>query len=59
VYLYANNQIEQHTFIESAKERGYDVLLMDGPFDSHFINFLESKIEKLIKVKRTGYNFLT
>jgi molecular chaperone HtpG len=52
VYLYANNQIEQHTFIESAKERGYDVLLMDGPFDSHFINFLESKIEnsKFVRV---------
>jgi molecular chaperone HtpG len=52
VYLYANNQIEQHTFIESATERGYDVLLMDGPFDSHFINFLESKIEnsKFVRV---------
>ena len=52
VYLYANNQIEQHTFIESAKERGYDVLIMDGPFDSHFINFLESKIEnsKFVRV---------
>ncbi|MFN5629289.1 MAG: molecular chaperone HtpG, partial [Bacteroidota bacterium] len=52
VYLYANNQIEQHTFIESAKERGYDVLLMDGPFDSHFINFMESKIEnsKFVRV---------
>jgi molecular chaperone HtpG len=52
VYLYANNQIEQHTFIESAKERGYDVLIMDGQFDSHFINFLESKIEnsKFVRV---------
>jgi molecular chaperone HtpG len=54
VYLYANNQVEQHTFIESAKDRGYDVLLMDGPFDSHFINFLESKIENAKFVRVDG-----
>jgi len=46
IYLYASNILEQHSFINSAKERGYDILLMDSPIDSHFINFLESKFEK-------------
>lgn len=52
VYIYASDTTEQHNFIKNAKERGYDVLLMDGPFDSHFVNFLETKIEnsKFIRV---------
>lgn len=45
VYLYSSNQDEQHTFIDSAIERGYDVLLMDGPLDNHFVNMLEQKLE--------------
>ncbi len=45
VYLYANNATEQHSFIEAARKRGYDVLLMDGVLDSHFINHLEQKLE--------------
>jgi molecular chaperone HtpG len=45
VYLYSNNAIDQHSFIAAAKERNYDVLLMEGPLASHYINFLESKIE--------------
>ncbi len=45
VHLYTNNPVEQHGFIETAKERGYDVLVMDGPFDSHFINHIEMKME--------------
>lgn len=44
VYLYTTNTEEQHAFIASAKDRGYDVLVMDGPFDAHFINHLESKL---------------
>ncbi len=44
VYLYANNLEEQHAYIETAKERGYDVLLMDGVLDNHFINTLEQKL---------------
>lgn len=44
VYLYANNQEEQHAYIETARERGYDVLLMDGVLDNHFINTLEQKL---------------
>lgn len=45
VYLYTSNQDEQYTYIETAKERGYDVLVMDGVLDSHFINNLEMKLE--------------
>ncbi len=45
VFLYTTNQEEQHSYIETAKERGYDVLIMDGALDSHFINNLEQKFE--------------
>jgi molecular chaperone HtpG len=47
VYLYTNNPVEQHTYVEAAKNRGYDVLVLDGPFDSHFVNHLESKLENV------------
>ncbi len=47
ILLYAANQAEQHTFIDSATQRGYDVLLMDSPLDSHLVNMLESKLEKV------------
>ncbi len=43
VYLYANNKEEQYSFIDSAKAKGYDVLLMDGQLDTHFINHIEQK----------------
>ncbi len=46
VYLYASQLEEQHSYISSAKERSYDVLLMDGVLDSHFINLIERKLEK-------------
>jgi molecular chaperone HtpG len=46
IYLYATNQHEQYSFIENVKERGYDVLLMDGILEAHFINTLEQKLEK-------------
>ncbi len=45
VYLYSSNVEEQHSYIETAKERGYDVLVFDSPIDSHYINQLESKLE--------------
>lgn len=45
VYLYTTKQDEQHSFIETAKERGYDVLVMDSPIDPHYINKLESKLK--------------
>ena len=43
VFLYATDVHEQYTYIEAAKSRGYDVLLMDGQLDTHFINHLEQK----------------
>ncbi|MBR1549084.1 MAG: molecular chaperone HtpG [Bacteroidales bacterium] len=45
-YLYASDAEEEHSYIEKAKAKGYDVLLMDSPLESHFINLLEQKIEK-------------
>ncbi len=45
IYLYTTNVEEQHSFIETAKERGYDVIVFDSPIDSHYINQLESKLE--------------
>ncbi|HTX87986.1 MAG TPA: molecular chaperone HtpG, partial [Bacteroidales bacterium] len=46
IYLYATNPEEQFSYIETVKERGYDVLKMDGIIDPHFINTLEQKAEK-------------
>ncbi len=51
VYLYASDKSKQHSFIEGAKNKSYDVLLFDGVIDSHFINTLEQKLEKT-QVKR-------
>lgn len=45
VYLYATNREEQYTFIEKAKEKGYDILLMDGYLDMPFINNVEPKLK--------------
>ena len=46
VYLYANNKEEQYTFIDAAKGKGYDVLMMDGQLDVHWMGLLEQKLEK-------------
>jgi molecular chaperone HtpG len=43
VFLYATNKEEQYSYISAAKEKGYDVLLLDGQLDVHFINHLEQK----------------
>ncbi len=43
IYLYATDKDKQYTFIENAKAKGYDVLLMDGQLDTHFINQIEQK----------------
>jgi molecular chaperone HtpG len=51
VILYTNNAVEQHSFIQNAKGRGYDVLVMDSPLDSHFVNMLEQKIENVSLVR--------
>lgn len=46
VYIYTNDPKKQDAFIQSANKKGYDVLLMDSPIDTHFISHLEQKLEK-------------
>ena len=46
VYLYTSDIGKQHGFIETANQKSYDVLILDGVLDSHFINTLEQKLEK-------------
>lgn len=43
IFLYTNDVEAQHGFVESAKKRGYDVLIFDNPIDSHFVAHLEQK----------------
>ncbi len=45
VYLYATDVEGQYPYIEAAKSKGYDVLLMDCELDSHYVNLLERKLE--------------
>ena len=51
VYLYATDTVEQFQYIETAKNRGYDVLLFDCQLDAHFVNLLESKFENSVFVR--------
>lgn len=51
VYLYTTDPGKQHSYIESAKSKGYDVLQLDIMIDSHFVNHLEQKLEKT-QIKR-------
>ncbi|WP_418495179.1 molecular chaperone HtpG [Coprobacter sp.] len=46
IYIYATDAVAQYSYIEIAKSKGYDVLLMDGQLDIHFIGLLEQKLEK-------------
>nr|HRC66993.1 molecular chaperone HtpG [Bacteroidales bacterium] len=46
VYIYSNNPETEYVFISAAKEKGYNILLMDGILDNHFINHLEMKFDK-------------
>jgi molecular chaperone HtpG len=52
IYLYSTNDTDQYTYIEKAKNKGYDVLLLDGQLDIHLINQLESKLKdsKFVRV---------
>jgi molecular chaperone HtpG len=72
IYLYSTSKTDQYSYIETAKNKGYDVLLMDGQLDIHLINHLESKftasrfvrvdsdiIEKLIQKEETRESKLT
>ncbi len=43
IFLYVDDPEEKHAFLESAKSKGYDVLVLDGQLDSHYINWYESK----------------
>jgi molecular chaperone HtpG len=45
IYLYSTNKTDQYTYIDNAKNKGYDVLLLDGQLDVHLINHLESKLK--------------
>ena len=46
VYLYTSDAARQDSFVQAAKNRAYDVLVLDGVLDSHFIGNLEQKLEK-------------
>lgn len=46
IYIYATDRTAQYNYIEMAKAKGYDVLLMDGQLDTHFIGMLEQKLTK-------------
>ncbi|MBN2746139.1 MAG: molecular chaperone HtpG [Bacteroidales bacterium] len=46
VVLYSTDENAQYTYIQKAKDRNYDVLVMDGILDNHFINHIEQKLEK-------------
>jgi molecular chaperone HtpG len=48
IYLYTSNKEEQHSFVQAARDRGYDVLVMDGILDNHFINTLEHKLTDIM-----------
>ncbi len=45
IYLYSTNKTDQYTYIDKAKNKGYDVLLLDGQLDVHLINHLETKLK--------------
>jgi len=52
VYLYTNDPSQQDGFIASVKEKGYDVLVLDGQLDNHFVGYLEQKGGEKIQAKR-------
>ncbi len=57
ILLYANDTEKQHTYIQNAQKREYDVLLFDGPIDAHFINRMETAREK-VSLKRVDADTL-
>jgi molecular chaperone HtpG len=72
IYLYSTNKTDQFTYIDKAKSKGYDVLLLDGQLDLHLVNHLETKfkdsrfvrvdsdvIDKLIQKDETKESKLT
>jgi len=57
VYLYTVDAEHQHSYIQAAQKKDYDVLLMNSPIDNHFIQFIESKLEKT-QLKRVDADVL-
>lgn len=51
VHLYTTDAEAQHAYIESAKKQGYDVLVLDSPLTSHFVQQLEMKLENVSFVR--------
>ena len=45
IYLYSTNKTDQYSYIDKARNKGYDVLVLDGQLDVHLINHLESKLK--------------
>jgi molecular chaperone HtpG len=54
IYLYTTNKDEQYSYIQHAKDKGYDVLVMDGQLDVHLVSQLEQKFEKTRFVRVDG-----
>ncbi|NGF55810.1 molecular chaperone HtpG [Parapedobacter sp. SGR-10] len=52
VYLYSSDPAQQDGYIAAAKGKGYDVLILDGPLDSHFTGYLEQKGGEKVQLKR-------
>lgn len=46
VHIYSTNPNQQDTYIQSAKNKAYDILKFEGPLDNHFVNTMEMKLEK-------------
>lgn len=46
IYLYTTDKVAQYNYISAATDKGYDVLVMDGQLENHFIGLLENKLEK-------------
>ena len=51
VMLYTSNQVDQAAYIKAARDRGYDVLILDQVIDSHFMQHLEQKLDKVTFVR--------
>ncbi|MBP3944046.1 molecular chaperone HtpG [Sphingobacteriaceae bacterium WQ 2009] len=52
IYLYTQDVDQQDSFINSAKAKGYDVLTLDGPLDTHFTSYIEQKGGEKVQLKR-------
>lgn len=46
IYLYADDLVGKHSFVQAAKAKGYDVLLLDGQLDSHFVSWFENRFKE-------------